>query len=52
VGDLVQEGAPLFTVHASDPEKLAAARERVLKAHKISDRPVHPRPLFYRRIAD
>jgi pyrimidine-nucleoside phosphorylase len=52
VGDLVQEGTPLFTVHASDEEKLAAARERVLAAHTFSDEPVQPLPLFYRRITD
>jgi pyrimidine-nucleoside phosphorylase len=50
VGDLVQEGTPLFTVHASDEGKLAAARERVLAAHMFSDEPVQPLPLFYRRI--
>jgi len=50
VGDLVQKGTPLFTVHANDEEKLAAARERVLAAHTFSDEPVQPLPLFYRRI--
>ncbi|MGD2148557.1 MAG: thymidine phosphorylase [Anaerolineae bacterium] len=50
VGDLVQEGTPLFTVHSSDEAKLAAARERVLAAHVIGDDPVQPLPLFYRRI--
>jgi pyrimidine-nucleoside phosphorylase len=50
VGDLVQEGTPLFTVHASDERKLAEARERVLAAHMFSDEPVQPLPLFYRRI--
>jgi pyrimidine-nucleoside phosphorylase len=50
VGDLVQEGTPLFTVHANDEAKLAAARERVLAAHVIGDDPVQPLPLFYRRI--
>jgi pyrimidine-nucleoside phosphorylase len=52
VGDLVQEGTPLFTVYASDEEKLAAARGRVLAAHVFSDEPVQPLPLFYRRITD
>jgi pyrimidine-nucleoside phosphorylase len=52
VGDLVQEGTPLFTVHANDREKLAAARHRVLAAHTFSDEPVQPLPLFYRRIVD
>jgi pyrimidine-nucleoside phosphorylase len=50
VGDLVQEGTPLFTVHANDEGKLAAARDRVLAAHTFSDEPVQPLPLFYRRI--
>jgi pyrimidine-nucleoside phosphorylase len=50
VGNLVREGTPLFTVHASDEEKLAAARERFLAAHTFSDEPVQPPPLFYRRI--
>jgi thymidine phosphorylase len=52
VGDPVQEGRPLFTVHASDQEKLAAARERVLAAHTFSDEAVQSLPLFYRRITD
>jgi pyrimidine-nucleoside phosphorylase len=51
VGDLVREGTPLFTVHASDGEKLAAARRRVLAAHSFGDERVEPLPLFYRRIA-
>lgn len=50
VGDLVQEGHRLFTVHANDDEKLEAARQRVLAAHKFSDEPVEPLPLFYQRI--
>jgi pyrimidine-nucleoside phosphorylase len=50
IGDLVQKGAPLFTVHANDQERLDAARERVLAAYSFSDEPVQPLPLFYRRI--
>jgi pyrimidine-nucleoside phosphorylase len=50
VGDLVRAGTPLFTVHASDEQKLAEARERVLAAHTFSDEPVQPLPLFYSRI--
>jgi pyrimidine-nucleoside phosphorylase len=50
VGDLVQKGIPLFTVHANDEEKLKAARERILAAHTFSDEPVQPLPLFYRRV--
>ena len=52
VGDWVQKGAPLFTVHANDEVKLAAARQRVLAAYAFSDSPVVPPPLFYRRIAE
>jgi pyrimidine-nucleoside phosphorylase len=51
VGDLVQKDTPLFTIHANDEAKLAAARERVLAAHTFSDGPVRRLPLFYRRIA-
>jgi pyrimidine-nucleoside phosphorylase len=52
VGDLVQKDTPLFTIHASDEEKLAAARERVLGAHAFSDRPVQRLPIFYKRVAE
>ncbi|HEY73623.1 MAG: thymidine phosphorylase [Anaerolineaceae bacterium 4572_32.2] len=52
VGDLVQKETPLFTVHANDEAKLAAARERLLAAHTFSDSPVQRLPLFYRRVAD
>jgi pyrimidine-nucleoside phosphorylase len=47
VGDRIQEGQPLFTVHANDEAKAAAAREAVLAAHAFSDNPVPPLPLFY-----
>ncbi|MCW5876596.1 MAG: thymidine phosphorylase [Anaerolineales bacterium] len=47
VGDQVEQGQPLFTVHANDPAKLQAAVARVLAAHHWSDRPVEPLPLFY-----
>jgi pyrimidine-nucleoside phosphorylase len=47
VGDRVEKGAPLFTVHADDRQKQAQARERVLAAHVLSDTPAAPLPLFY-----
>lgn len=47
VGERVQAGQPLFTIHANDAHKLAAARERLLAAHQWSDTPVEPLPLFY-----
>ncbi|MBE0672837.1 MAG: thymidine phosphorylase [Anaerolineales bacterium] len=47
VGDHVQEGEPLFEVHANDEGKLAEARKAVLSAHQFSDESVPPLPLFY-----
>jgi pyrimidine-nucleoside phosphorylase len=47
VGDYVQAGEPLFTVHANNAGALAAARQRLLEAHTWSDEPVPPLPLFY-----
>jgi pyrimidine-nucleoside phosphorylase len=50
VGDLVQKGTPLFTVHANDDVSLATASKRVLAAHAIGDDPIPRPPLFYKRI--
>jgi len=47
VGDQVEEGQPLFTIHANDAEKSAEARVSALKAHVFSDSPVSVLPLFY-----
>jgi pyrimidine-nucleoside phosphorylase len=47
VGDFVDEGRPLFTVHANRPELMAEARQRLLDAHRWSDEPVSALPLFY-----
>ena len=47
VGDSVQKGEPLFTIHANDESKLAEAREVVLAAFSFSDTVVPPLPLFY-----
>ena len=47
VGDRVEAGQPLFTVHASDEKKMNEAKEAVLGAHVIGDLPVPPLPLFY-----
>ncbi len=47
VGDYVQAGEPLFTIHANDAAKLTAARMRLLAAHQWSTEPVQPLPLFY-----
>ncbi len=50
VGDRVEKGEPLFTIHANDEHRLAMARERLLAAHTIGPEPVEPLPLFYGRI--
>jgi pyrimidine-nucleoside phosphorylase len=47
VGDRVEAGQPLFEIHANDEQKLAGARDEVLRAHVIGDKTVPPLPLFY-----
>ena len=47
VGDQVEKGEPLFTIHANDEEKLAEARANVLAAHVFSEESVERLPLFY-----
>lgn len=45
VGDYVEKGEPLFTVHARTEEAAQAALQRVMNAHAWSERP--GLPLFY-----
>ncbi len=47
VGDRVEAGQPLFTLHANSPESMVQTRKAVLEAITWSDRPVAPLPLFY-----
>ena len=47
VGDRLEQGEPLFTVHASNKEMLEQAKQALLVAHTWSDEPVEPLPLFY-----
>lgn len=47
VGDRVDPGDPVFTVHANDSQALEGARERLLDGLTWSDSPVDPLPLFY-----
>jgi len=47
VGDWVEAGQPLFTLHANDEARLPEARRILLEAHTWSDQPVEPLPLFY-----
>ena len=51
VGEFVESETPLFTIHANDRATLTTAEERILSAHRFSERPVDPYPLFYRRIS-
>jgi pyrimidine-nucleoside phosphorylase len=50
VGDWVEQGEPLFTVHAASREQRDMAVEQVLTAHAFSRTPVEPLPLFYRTL--
>jgi len=47
VGERVEAGQPLFTIHLSQPDLLEEARQRLLAAHTWSQAPVQPLPLFY-----
>ncbi len=47
VGDRVQKGAPLFTVHANDEAKLARAKQILRQAPTFSASEVQPLPMFY-----
>jgi pyrimidine-nucleoside phosphorylase len=47
VGDKLNQGEPLFTIHANDESKLAEARQAVLAAHGFSADKIAPLPLFY-----
>jgi pyrimidine-nucleoside phosphorylase len=47
VGDRVEKGQPLVTIHANEPRRLEQAREQVGPAFGWSETPVPPLPLFY-----
>lgn len=47
VGERVEIGQPLFTIHANDEALQIEARQQVLEAHVFSQKPVEPLPLFY-----
>jgi pyrimidine-nucleoside phosphorylase len=47
VGDKIEKGEPLFTIHANNEKLLAEARKAVLAAHRWDEVPVLPLPLFY-----
>jgi pyrimidine-nucleoside phosphorylase len=47
IGDYVERGEPLLTIHANDGRKLAQAQERLLAAYTWSEEPVQAPPLLY-----
>ena len=47
VGDRIETGQPLFTIHANNAAAKSGVQARVAAAHVISDSPVLPLPLFY-----
>lgn len=47
VGDRVEAGEPLFTIHANHEKPAAEVRQSLLDAHRWSDAPVPALPLFY-----
>jgi len=47
VGDRVEEGQPLLTIHARTDADAAHACQSLLEAHTWEDQPVDPLPLFY-----
>jgi len=47
VGDLIEKGTPLFTIHTNARASLDEARPPLLAAHTWNDKPVEPLPLFY-----
>jgi pyrimidine-nucleoside phosphorylase len=47
VGDSVQSGTPLATIHANDLSQAEEAKALVLSAVEYSPTPVEPLPLFY-----
>ncbi|MBI5295244.1 MAG: thymidine phosphorylase [Chloroflexi bacterium] len=47
VGDRIEAGQPLFTIHANNAAVKPEVQARVAAAHVISDEPVPPLPLFY-----
>lgn len=50
IGDSVQEGQPLLTIHANDCAKVAGARQRLLAAYRWSDEPIKPPPLIHQTV--
>jgi len=52
VGDYLEAGEALFTVHADSQEALDQVRQPLMDAHQWSDQAVEPLPLFYETVMD
>lgn len=50
IGDFVEEGQTLLTIHADDEAKLAGARQRLVSAFEWSEDPVSPPSLLHQII--
>jgi pyrimidine-nucleoside phosphorylase len=50
VGDKLEAGHQLFTIHARDREALDRGIQRLMQAHTFSQEPVEHLPLFYRSV--
>lgn len=47
VGDFVDAGTLLFTIHAEDEQKINEVKDQLLSSIRFSASPVEPLPLFY-----
>ncbi len=47
VGDYIDRGEPLFTIHSNDRQRLETAKEEVLQAYRWSKTPASPPPHIY-----
>ncbi len=50
VGDFIEAGQPLFTIHANAPDRYDSAKQQALDALTFSEEKVEPLPLFHDRI--
>jgi thymidine phosphorylase len=51
IGDSLEKGQPLVTVHAASQADKEAAFDRLRRAITLSETSVDPLPLFYDRIS-
>jgi pyrimidine-nucleoside phosphorylase len=51
LGQRVEQGQPLLTIHANDEAKLPGALQRLLAAYEWSDEPLSPPPLVHQIVS-